>query len=166
MPVGMWQFGVSPGSGCETEHPSHPFALHSATTRKPRPPHSGSRYHHDVSPAGTVGLSHDPPANGPTAYRMRLTNRIQGSGTDGLCAPLRRHARADACRGLSAFASLSMAGSRCPPQLPLRLGQSREDCIVTVTCDQLLEGSTALRALHAIQLVLPDGQEPEVGQWS
>ncbi len=29
-------------------------------------------------------------------------------------APLRRHARADACRGLPAFASLSMAGSERP----------------------------------------------------
>jgi hypothetical protein len=28
--------GVSPRSGCETGHPTHPFALHSATAFRPR----------------------------------------------------------------------------------------------------------------------------------
>ncbi len=77
---------MSPCSGCETGHPSPPFALRSATTIRPRPPRSGSRRRHDESPAGTVGLCHDPTTNGSTACRMRSAYRLHGSGTCGPCA--------------------------------------------------------------------------------
>ena len=79
--------GVSPCSGCETGHPSPPFALRSATTMRPRPPRSGSGLRHDVSPVGTVGLCHDPTTNGSTACRMRSAYRLHGFGTGGPYAP-------------------------------------------------------------------------------
>ncbi len=79
--------GVSPCSGCETGHPSPPFALRSATTMGPQPPRSGSRHRHDVPPAGTIGLDHDPTTNGSTACRMRSAYRLHGSGTGGPCVP-------------------------------------------------------------------------------
>ncbi len=92
-PVGAEAVGVSPCSGCETGHPSPPFAWRSATTLWPRPPRSGSRRRHDESPAGTVGLCHDPTTNGSTACRMRSASRLHGSGTCGPCAPPAARAR-------------------------------------------------------------------------
>ena len=104
--------GVSPCSGCETGLPSPPFALRSATTLVPRFAPLRATATSRRAPKGAVGLRHGPPSNGLTAYRMRLHLASAASGhRDFAPLPRRPDARADAYRGLPAFASLSMAGS-------------------------------------------------------
>ena len=61
-------------------------------------------------PCGMVGLCHDPTrmARPRVACALHSASRALGHGAP---APLRRHARPDAFRGLPAWASLSIAGS-------------------------------------------------------
>ena len=107
------QAGLSPARtrGLARPH-SPPFALRSATTLVPRFAPLRATATSRRAPKGAVGLRHGPPSNGLTAYRMRLHLASAASGhRDFAPLPRRPDARADAYRGLPAFASLSMAGS-------------------------------------------------------
>ncbi|CAD7851932.1 MAG: hypothetical protein, partial [Olavius algarvensis Gamma 1 endosymbiont] len=68
----------SPCSGCETGHPSPPFALRSGDNLYvPRTPRSG------VTASALRAYARTPTANGLTAYRMRLHLACVSSGTYG-----------------------------------------------------------------------------------